>query len=77
MAATHHRSGEGERIGDCMNKYSCKVYFEMSKTVEVEAENESDAASKACEIVNDEPPEVGDSVDDSVNCDPLTDVQKL
>ena len=60
-----------------MNKYCCVVYFEMSKTVVVEAKNESDAASKACEIVNNEPPEIGDSVDDSVNCDPLTDVQKL
>lgn len=54
-------------------KYSVKVYWEESKTVEVEAENEVEALDKAIEECDCE---YGQYVIDSVNAE-FEDVQEI
>ncbi len=57
-----------------MAKFKCKVYWEMSGEVEVEAVNRVEAADKALE----EPlPTQSEYVPDSVNCDYESDVQEI
>jgi hypothetical protein len=60
-----------------MAKYSCKVYWEMSGEITVEAATPEEAAQKAIDAPALSSYQSRRYVDDSCNCDPETDVQKI